>query len=212
MATIWGRATSSNVQIAMWAAAEVGLDVERVDVGGAFGGTDTPEYRAMNPNGLIPVLKDGDLVMFESAAILRYLSAQYGSDSFWPKQPKNRARLDAWAEWTKTTLCPVLIYQVFWTLIRTPKSERNPEMLAAQIVELGRLMGLAAAELGDKPFLGGDALSFADVMLGHTLYRYFTLEIERPDLPNLQAYYERLQSRPGYREHVMVDYSALKVE
>ena len=212
MATIWGRATSSNVQIAMWAAAEVGLDVERVDVGGAFGGTDTPEYRAMNPNGLIPVLKDGDLVMFESAAILRYLGAQYGSDSFWPKQPKDRARLDAWAEWTKTMLCPVLIYQVFWTLVRIPKAEHNPELLATQITELGRLMGLAAAELGDKPFLGGEALSFADVMLGHTLYRYFTLEIERPDLPNLQAYYERLQSRPGYREHVMVDYSALKVE
>ncbi len=212
MATIWGRATSSNVQIAMWAAAEVGLDTQRIDVGGAFGGTDSPEYRSMNPNGLIPVLKDGDVVMFESAAILRYLGAQYGSAAFWPEQPKVRANLDTWAEWTKTTLCPVLIYQVFWTLIRTPKAQRDPDLLEAQITELGRLMGMAASELGDKAFLGGEDLSFADVMFGHTLYRYFTLEIERPDLPNLQAYYDRLQSRPQYREHVMIDYSSLKVD
>jgi len=212
MAKIWGRATSSNVQIAMWAAAEVDFEVERIDVGGNFGGTDTVEFRAMNPNGLIPVLQDGDLVMFESAAILRYLGAQYGSDSFWPENPKSRANLDSWAEWTKTTLCPVLIYQVFWTLVRIPKADRDPVLLASQIKELGRLMTLAADELGENAYLGGQELSFADIMFGHTLYRYFTLEIERPDLPNLLAYYDRLQSRPAYREHVMVDYSALRVE
>ena len=196
----------------MWAAAEVDLEVERIDVGGNFGGTDTVEFRTMNPNGLIPVLQDGDLVMFESAAILRYLGAQYGSGSFWPENPKSRAHLDSWAEWTKTTLCPVLIYQVFWTLVRIPKADRDPVLLASQIKELGRLMTLAADELGENAYLGGQELSFADVMFGHTLYRYFTLEIERPDLPNLLAYYERLQSRPAYREHVMVDYSALRVE
>ncbi|MEM9331684.1 MAG: glutathione S-transferase N-terminal domain-containing protein, partial [Pseudomonadota bacterium] len=91
MLTIWGRATSSNVQIAMWAAKELKLDVKRIDVGGTFGGTDTPEYRSMNPNGLIPVLQDNGLTLFESGAILRYLGAKYGNDEFWPKDPTRRA-------------------------------------------------------------------------------------------------------------------------
>jgi glutathione S-transferase len=120
MVTIWGRATSSNVQAAMWAAAEVGLEVERIDVGGKYGGTDTPAYRAMNPNGLIPVLKDGDLVMFESSAILRYLAARYGDETFWPSDPVIRARLDTWAEWVKTTLCPVLVYRYYENLAQRP--------------------------------------------------------------------------------------------
>ena len=211
-AKIWGRATSSNVQIAMWAAAEVGLEVERIDVGGAFGGTDTHEFLEMNPNGLIPVLEDGDTVLFESAAILRYLGAEYGSESFWPKDARSRGPLDSWAEWTKTSLCPVLIYQVFWTLVRTPKAERNPEALAKSVSELGKLMTLASERLGNGEYLSGDTLSFADVMFGHTLYRYFTLDFTRPDLPNLAAYYQRLQKRSGFREHVMVDYSALQVD
>ena len=212
MPTIWGRRTSSNVQIAMWAAAEVGLDVERIDLGGAFGGNDDPEFRAMNPNGFIPVLKDNDLVVFESAAILRYLGAQYGADEFWPKDPKKRAKLDKWAEWTKTTLCPVLIYQVFWTLVRTPSKDRNLEQLASQIQNLGELMTLASNHLGGNKFLCGDNFTFADVMFGHTLYRYYTLEIDRPRLKNLASYYDRLQTRNAYREHVMIDYSALMVE
>ena len=212
MATIWGRKTSSNVQLAMWAAAEVGLDVERIDLGGPFGGNDEPEFRAMNPNGLIPVLKDNDLVVFESAAILRYIAAQYGSDSFWPGNVKTRAKLDQWAEWTKTTLCPVLIYQVFWTLVRIPSKDRNMDELAAQVQTLGPLMTMASSQLAETAYLGGDDFTFADVMFGHTLYRYFTLEIERPNLPNLEKYYLRLQDRPAYREYVMVDYSSLQVD
>ncbi|MDJ0612550.1 MAG: glutathione S-transferase family protein [Rhizobiaceae bacterium] len=211
MATIWGRATSSNVQLAMWGAAEVGLDIERIDAGGAFGGTETEDFKAMNPNGLVPVLKDGDLVLFESAAILRYLGAQYGSDAFWPPKPKQRAPLDAWAEWTKTTLCPVLIYQVFWTLVRTPKVDRDMEALSEQVTQLGELMSRITPEFANKPFLGSDHLSFADIMFGHTLYRYYTLPIERPDLPDLAAYYDRLKARPAYQEHIMVDYSSLQM-
>ncbi|MGI9352764.1 MAG: glutathione S-transferase family protein [Rhizobiaceae bacterium] len=212
MATIWGRATSSNVQIAMWASIEVGIEVERLDVGGAFGGTDTEEYRAMNPNGLIPVFTEGELVLFESAAILRYLGARYGSEAFWPTDAKSRALLDIWAEWTKSTVCPVLIYEVFWTLVRTPKAERDIENLAVQVNKLGEFMAIADERIGTGPFLGGDHFTFADVMFGHTLYRYFTLDFTRRDLPNLAAYYGRLQERPAYTEHVMVDYSSLKVE
>lgn len=212
MITVLGRATSSNVQLVMWAIAELGLEVERIDTGGHFGGTDTDEYREMNPNGLVPVLKDDDYVMFESAAILRYLGAQYGNDGFWPKDNKKRAKLDVIAEWTKTSICPILIYNIFWTLIRTPKADRDWNNFTVQVEKMANLMTIADFDLAEKTFLGGDVVSFADIMFGHVLYRYYTLDFDRKDLPNLKAYYERLCELEAYREHVMVDYSSLQVE
>ena len=92
MLTIWGRNTSSNVQTVMWAVAELGLEHERVDWGGAFGGNDAPDYRAMNPNGLIPVMRDGDTVLWESPVIVRYLGARYGDEAFWPSDPCHARR------------------------------------------------------------------------------------------------------------------------
>lgn len=212
MATVYGRKTSSNVQIVMWAAAEVGLEVERKDVGGQFGGTDTSEYRAMNPNGLVPAFKDGDLVLFESAAIARYIGAKYGNETYWPTDPVRRAEIDVWAEWTKSTLYPVLLSQVFWTLIRTPKAERNMENFTVQVEKLDTLMTMLENRLEGRTYIGGDDFTFADILTGHLLYRYFTLDFTRKELPNVKAYYDRLQKREAYREHVMVDYSSLKVE
>ena len=209
---IFGRKTSSNVQSVMWAVAELGLEHTRHDVGGAFGKTDTPEYRAMNPMGLVPAVKDGDLALFESNAIVRYLGAQYGDESFWPTDPATRAKLDIWAEWTKTTLYQTLIPGIFWTLIRTKKVDQDAAKLALLIEQIDGLMKMVEARLGDADYLGGDALSFADIMFGHLLYRYYTLDIERVATPSLDAYYARLQKRATYVEHVMIDYSFMKVE
>jgi glutathione S-transferase len=196
----------------MWACAEIGHEVDRIDVGGSFGGTKTPEYLAMNPNALVPVYQDGDLVLFESPAIVRYLGATYGSEEFWPHNPAKRAKLDVWAEWTKTTVLPVLIGQIFWTLVRTPKAEQDPKKLSLAAENLADLMLFADERIGSDKYLGGDALSFADIMFGHALYRYYTLEFERRDYENLAAYYQRLQSRAHYRKHVMIDYSSLRVD
>ncbi|MGA2486061.1 MAG: glutathione S-transferase N-terminal domain-containing protein, partial [Roseiarcus sp.] len=99
MLTIWGRKTSSNVQAAMWCVGELGLAYRRHDIGHAYGGNRTPEFLAMNPNGLIPVLRDGDdEPIWETGAILRYLGAKYGDDPFWPRDPAARAQVDKWAE------------------------------------------------------------------------------------------------------------------
>lgn len=209
---VHGRATSSNVQVVMWTLAELGLECERRDVGGAFGGTDTPEYRAMNPNGLVPAFQDGGLTMFESPAIVRYLGAEYGDDAFWPRDNRVRAELDVWAEWSKGTVSKAVIYEVFWTLVRTPKAKRNMEAFAVAVEGAKGIMAMADKRIGDGPYLGGENLTFADAMLGHMLYRYFTLDFDRADLPNLKAYYDRLTARPAYQEHVMVDYSVLQVD
>ena len=212
MLKVWGRNTSSNVQIAMWTVGELGLEHERVDWGGAFGGNDDPEYRRMNPNGLIPTIRDGDLVVWESAAILRYLAATYGDEGFWPSDPARRAPLDMWAEWAKNTFAPPLALQVFWQLVRTPAAERNMPLFEDGVAKLQRLATMLDERLGAGPYLNGEKLCFADIMAGHLLYRYFTLEFQRAETPNLEAYYERLQERPAYREHVMVSYDGLRVE
>lgn len=212
MLKIWGRTTSSNVQLVMWAVNELGLEHERVDAGGTFGIVDTPEYRRMNPNGLVPVLQDGDLTMFESAAIVRYLGAQYGDDTFWPSDARKRAALDVWAEWGKITLSPFIIHRVFIPLIRQKPEQRNMAALDAAVRELEKLATIADERLSGGGFLGGEVLTFADIMLGGPLYRYFTLDFERARTPHLEAYYQRLTERPAYAEHVMVSYDGLRAK
>jgi len=210
MITVWGRASSSNVQVVMWAVAELGLTHERIDWGGKFGGNDDPDYRAMNPNGLVPTLRDGDTVLWESQAILRYLGARYGDEGFWPVDPAKRAALDMWSEWVKTSVVPTLVYSVFWQLIRTPKAERSQAAIDEGAAKLKALMTMVDARLGAGPFLNGQSLSFADISLGAPLYRYYTLDFERGATPNLDVYYARLQQRPAYREHAMVSYESLR--
>jgi glutathione S-transferase len=210
MITVHGRTTSSNVQIVMWAIGELGLPHRRLDVGGAFGGTNTPEYLAMNPNGLVPCIQDGDLTLFESAAILRYLGAKYADEPFWPKDAARRGRLDQWAEWGRTSLTPPMA-QIFGQLVRTRESERNAATLANLEAQLRKLAGIADKRIGDGPWLAGADFTFADIPFAHQLYRYFTLPFDRAETPNLVAYYERLKERPAFAGHVMVSYEPLRV-
>jgi glutathione S-transferase len=210
MITVYGRATSSNVQAVMWGIAELGLACERLDYGHVYGGTDTPEFRAMNPNGLVPVLRDGELVLFESCAILRYLGSRYGRFPFWPEDPVARAPIDVWAEWGKTTLARDFTVPIFWGVIRTPPARRDPAALARALDVHERNLAILEAKLGDGPYVMGPDLTLADIVIGHVLYRYFTIEIPRIDRPGLAAYYARLTERPAYAEHVMVSYEPLR--
>src|SRR5690349_16958947 len=122
--TVWGRLDSVNVQKVVWALGELGLAYEHVPAGGKFGGLDAPAYRAMNPNGKVPTLRDGELVVWESHAIVRYLAATYGAGTLWPADPKARAITDQWTDWTATTFQPAWI-EVFWKFVRTPKVEHD---------------------------------------------------------------------------------------
>jgi glutathione S-transferase len=212
MITVYGRANSLNVQLVMWGIAELDLDHERLDYGLSFGGTDTPEYRAMNPNRLVPTLRDGDLVLFESCAILRYLAGRYGGAPFWPADPVARAPVDVWAEWGKTTLQRDFAAPIFWKRIRTPAAQRDEAAFAAALRTFDRHLDILEARLaGGAAFVMGRDFTLADIVVGHLLYRYFTLDIARPERPALAAYYARLTERPAYREHVMVPWESLRV-
>lgn len=213
MLTIWGRATSSNVQAVMWTVGELGLEHERLDRGHVFGGLDTPEFLAMNPNGLVPVAQDGDdEPLFESAAIVRYLAARYGGEEFWPREPAPRAQVDKWAEWAKTTVGAAFTLPVFWLAVRTPPAERDPATLERNVRALDARLDIAEAQLAQNAFLAGENFTLADVMFGHMLYRYYDMDIPRAAHPALKRYYAGLSERPAFREHVMVSYDSLSAK
>ena len=205
MLKVWGRANSSNVQKVMWTVGELEIAHVRIDAGGPFGGLDTPEFLAMNPNGKIPVIEDDRFVLWESNAIVRYLGAQYGASSFWPVDPQDRADADKWVEWTANVLYPDFI-TVFWELHRVAEGERNMDLVESALVRLNKSFELAEEMLGGRRFVAGEALTFGDVSFGSNLYRYFSMDIARPSLPGIEAYYEQLRERPAYAVHVMVPF------
>ena len=212
MLTVWGRKTSSNVQALMWCIGELGLDYERYDVGHRYGGNDTPEFLAMNPNGTVPVLQDGiGEPIWETGAILRYLAGRYGTPEFWPSDPAPRARVDQWAEWAKINVTLSFTGPVFWRVVRTAPSKRDPVAIDAALAKLDDLLAIAEAQLGRHAFLAGAAFTTADIQFGHVLYRYFDIDIARPAWPNIERYYQALTQRAAFREHVMVSYEELRV-
>jgi glutathione S-transferase len=211
--TIWGRKTSSNMQALMWCVGELGLAYVRHDAGHRFGGLDTPDFLAMNPNGVIPVVRDGDgEPLWETGAILRYLGARYGDGgAFWPADPVQRVRVDKWAEWAKLNVSNQFTVEVFWRVVRTAPRDRDPAAIRAAIQALGQRFDIAEARLAENPYLAGAEFSLADIQFGHVLFRYFDIAIERPERPVLARYYRSLTERPAFREHVMVPYEELRV-
>jgi len=195
----------------MWCLAELGLEATRLDYGHVYGGLDTPEFKALTPHGLVPVLKDDDTVIWESAAIVRYLCARYGQSTLWPENPLERAGIDMWAEWGKNSFAREFTAPVFWPLVRTRPADRDQAALAKAISTIGIRAQVLEERLGDAEWISGAAFGMADLMVGHILYRYMTVPFEKPSLPMLDTYYQRLTERAAYRSHVMVSYEPLRV-
>jgi len=210
MLTIWGRRSSFNVQKVMWLVGELRIDHRQIDAGGQFGGLDTRGFRTMNPHGRVPVIDDNGTVVWESHAILRYLAARYGPSQFWSEDASERSQVDRWMDWAQTALQPDFLMGVFWGFYRTPESQRNWPAIREKIARCAIHFQLLDAILAHRWFLCGDTLSLADIPAGASLFRYFGLDIERPSLPHVQAWYDRLQERQAYREHVMVPFGELR--
>lgn len=202
MLKILGRKTSSNVQKVLWACAELDIPFEREDVGGPFGGNDKPEYRALNPNGIVPTILDGDFVLWESNSITRYLAREHARGTLYPDDSRALAGAERWMDWQLTIMSPSMV-PVFRGLVRTPEAERDYDAIAAAHKRLTAAMGILDAALADTPFIAGSELTIGDIPVGIGTYRWFNLPIERADYPHLQRWYDRLSERPGYREHIM---------
>lgn len=202
MLKIWGRTSSVNVQKVMWAVAELGLAHERVDAGLHYGQVNEPWYRAMNPNGRVPVIDDDGFVLWESNAVVRYLAAKHGAGGLWADDLRVRADGDRWMDWALSTMAPIMT-PLFWGMIRTPKDKQNPEAIESDRVKMEEVMKILDARLARAPYVAGDTLTMGDIPVGCFTYRWYALPMPHGEHPHLAAWYERLKSRPGFRAQVM---------
>lgn len=198
MLKIWGRLSSVNVQKVVWCADEIGLEYERVDAGGSFGLTKTPQYLAMNPNSLVPVIEDGGFVLYESNAIVRYLAAR-DSPALWPRELKRSADVDRWMEWQSTSWTPAM-RDAFWQLVRVPVAERDAAAVEKSRAESERLAGILDAHLAGSRYLTDNGFTAADIVVGCAAHRWLNLPLRRESRPNLERWYAEIKSRPGSRQ------------
>ena len=206
MLRIWGRSNSINVQKVLWCCEELDIRYQRVDVGGPFGGNKEPEYLRLNPNGLVPTISDGGFVLWESNVIVRYLAAKHGMGTLCPEDLAERADADRWMDWQMGTLWSSF-RPAFVGLIRTPPEKRDPDYIATAIIKTTENLAMLDAHLATRDYVTGPAFTMADIPLGVTAYRWFSLEIKRRPMANLEAWYERLCGRSPYKATVMLPLS-----
>ena len=198
MLKIWGRLSSINVQKVVVCATELGLPYERVDAGGKFGIVDTPAYKRLNPNSLVPVIEDGDFVLWESNAIVRYLARTYGAGGLYPADPRAVADADRWLDWQTTTLTPAM-GDAFMQLVRTPPEQRNMNAVAASLRKTEAPMAVLDAHLTGRRYVVGDALSMADIPLACAAHRWIGLPCDdKVARANVAVWLEALRKRPSF--------------
>jgi len=203
MLKIWGNADSINVQKVLWCCEELGLAYERVDAGRHHGVVNTPEFRRLNPNGLVPTIEDDGFVVWESGTVLRYLAAKHGSGTLWPQDPAARADADRWVDWSNSTLWPAMV-PLFRALVRTPVEERDDNVIAVAQRETLDELRILDEHLEGRPYVGGETLTMGDIALGCAVWRWMALPIERDKLPQVERWHEQLSQREAYRKVVMI--------
>jgi glutathione S-transferase len=203
MIKIWGRNTSSNVQKAIWAVAELKLEHQRIDIGGAFGMNKEPKYLAMNPNGLVPTLEEDDgFLLWESNSVVRYLAAKYDkANAIEPKDTKSCALASQWMDWQLSVVGPA-ITPAFWGLIRTAPDKRDAASIKASQEKTTAAMQIMDAQLAKTKFMAGDTFSYGDIPVGVMCYRYRQLVPGRPATPNLDRWYDAISSRQAFKDEV----------
>ncbi len=211
MLKVWGRKTSVNVQKVMFAVGELGLQHQRFDFGGPFGGLDTPEYGLLNPNRLVPTIDDNGFVLWESNAIVRHLAQRYGRGTLSPADELSFAKADSWMDWSLTTIFNDIIGTCFLQLIRTPARDRDVRAVEAASKRASEKLAILNQQLHGRAYIMGEHVTTADVAIGTLMYRYYNLPIARTPLPNVDAWYGRLTKRPAYQTHVMIDFQSMKV-
>lgn len=206
MITIWGRTDSSNVQKVLWCCGELGVDFERIDWGGKFGGNDEETYRGMNPNGLVPTIKDGDYILWESNSVMRYLNARYGAGKLLPSTPEGIGNANRWMDWQLSTFNGTIV-PLFWNLIRTPADKRDLKAVQSALEKTNKAWQTVEDQLAKTRYLGGETFSLGDIPLGVWAYRWFNLPIERPNFPKIRDWYEDLKQREPYQKYIMIPLS-----
>lgn len=200
MIRILGKPTSINVRKVLWTCQELDVAVQQESWGAGSRSTAEPEFLALNPNAMVPVLCDGDFVLWESNAICRYLANENGGRLLYPASARERALVDQWMDWQATELNNSWRY-AFMALVRHSEQHRDAAAIAASIAAWNRHMGIVERQLAaTDAYLTGPQFTLADIVIGLSANRWNMTPMERPDYPALTAYLKRLEERPGYRE------------
>ncbi|AHY45363.1 Glutathione S-transferase [Rubrobacter radiotolerans] len=193
MLEVFGRDNSVNVQKVLWACEELGVEYDRRDAGLSHG---FPEgYEKLNPNMLVPTVRDGDFVLWESHAIVRYLASREGR--LIPEDLRGRADCERWMDWQQTVLWEGL-RPIFFALVRKRPEFSDPQQIESNRLKLASSLAVLDEHLRDRKYVLGEEFSVADIPLGVSAYRWFEMDLERPEMPDLRAYYERLRSREAF--------------
>lgn len=208
MKKLWGRKSAFNVQKVMWALRELELDYEHIEVGGDFGGLDTPEFQKMNPHQKVPVIYDDGKVIWESHSIIRYLGSRYAKEELWSQDAYERSLSERWMDWAQAQLQPDFM-KLFWGYYRMPESKRNQKQLEQTIVHCEHHFALLDSHLSSHPFLSGSHFTLGDIPAATALYRYFEMGVSVSKPKSVMLWYEQLMEREAYRETVMVPFDEL---
>ena len=202
MLEIWGRKNANQVIQVLWTLAELEIDYQRHSIGTRNGDLETEEYKSLNPNSKIPTIRDNGFVMWESHAIIRYLARQYGLGTLYPDDPQKAAVSDQWMTWSTDSFMGTF-FPVFWQLVRTEESERDYKKIAEMAKQSSEILQILEDHLVKNNFVAGEQFTYGDIPLGVLIHKYFVLDIERPSLPGIEAWYERLSIREPFQEHAM---------
>jgi glutathione S-transferase len=201
MLQIFGKSTSINVRKVLWLCQELDLPYELQQWGSGHRSTEVPEFIALNPNALVPVIKEGEFVLWESNAICRYLAGAHPAAGLLPAAPRERAVVEQWMDWQATELNNSWKY-AFSALVRRSAAHTDPQAIAAGINSWNRHMQILEAQLRNTgAFAVGSRFTLADIVLGLSTHRWYMTPMERPSLPAVQEYYERLSARPAFLAH-----------
>jgi glutathione S-transferase len=198
MLHLWGRISSINVRKVVWTAQELGLTMQRTDAGGQFGIVKEQDYRSKNPNSLVPLIEDGEVRVWESNVIVRYLCAKHSHGDFYPAGLPERFAAEQWMDWQQTTFNPAG-RTAFIQLIRTPADQRNPALIAQSVAATEALLALLDAHLADHAYIGGDRFGMADIPLACEMHRWAGLPQPRAARTHLDRWYQNILARPATR-------------
>jgi len=196
MLRLWGRLSSINVRKVAWTLRELNLAYERLEAGGTFGVVDSPQYRQHNPNGLVPLLDEGDFVLWESNVIVRYLCAKHALGTLCPEPLRARADAERWMDWQQTTLNRAG-RDAFIQLIRTPAEKRDPQLIERSVAATESLFALLDRQLADRAYVCGERFTMADIPLGCEAHRWFNLPRTHARWPHVERWYAALRARPA---------------
>ncbi len=212
--TVWGRPTSTRTLRVLWTLAEIGLDFDLILASGTMGAggsiengnqpygiVDTPEYRAMNPMGTVPTIRDGDFTLCESNSIVRYLAMKYAPDLLYGGNIETFARASRWMDWDNNEVIPGQ-HSLVLHLVRLPNARREPAIARRAHADQVRLYQIVDRQLGQTAFIAGDSFTMGDIGIGIHCHRWHLYDLERPQMPNLVRWYADLRKRPAWKRWV----------